>query len=225
MADADTAEDSALDRVKRRAKRTARAARAKGFLDGICAMLTPGDTVIDCGANRGDVAVPLAATGARLIAFEPDPYAFALLSERLGDAPNAMLRQEAVGAEAGTVRLMRAESFGANPKGGSVKSTVVPGGRGIDEAGGVDVSQIDFPAFLRETVSEHGEIAFLKMDIEGAELDILEAMEREGLFAHIRLTLVETHERKFKALRPRFKALRARIAEDYPPSRVNLDWI
>ena len=63
------------------------------------------------------------------------------------------------------------------------------------------------------------------MDIEGAELDLLDAMLGQGLFDQIQLTVAETHERKFKDLRPRFAALRDAVAAAYPPTRVNLDWI
>ena len=63
------------------------------------------------------------------------------------------------------------------------------------------------------------------MDIEGAELDVLEAMEAQGLFDKIKLTVAETHEKKFKHLRPRFAALRATVGAKYPITKVNLDWI
>lgn len=62
---------------------------------------------------------------------------------------------------------------------------------------------IDFPSYVRDRVSELGRIAFVKMDIEGAELDILEAMDRDALFASIGCLVAETHERKFRDLRDR----------------------
>lgn len=42
------------------------------------------------------------------------------------------------------------------------------------------------------------------MDIEGAELDLIPAIDAAGLFDHIRCTVVETHERKFRAPPGRF---------------------
>lgn len=65
----------------------------------------------------------------------------------------------------------------------------------------------------------------MKLDIEGAELDILETLDREAMFDRIRVLVAETHERKFKDLRPRFRALRQGFAERHDPNRVNLDWI
>lgn len=208
----------------RRQKRNMRKAWAEGYLTAICAMLRPGDLAVDCGANMGVVTERLAATGAKVIAFEPDPRTFETLQKKFGDVENVTLVNAAVGIGTGTVKLMRAEDFSDNPVGASVKSTILGGGRGIDADNAVDVPLIDFPSFLREKQAEGG-ITFLKLDIEGAELEILETMEREGSFNLVRCLVAETHERKFKELRPRFKELRRKVAKKYKPSHVNLDWI
>ncbi|GAB5438408.1 MULTISPECIES: FkbM family methyltransferase [Roseobacteraceae] len=216
-----------LRKLRRKLKRHVRDAHSQGFMLGAAAMLRPGDVVIDCGANVGDVTAELAATGATVHCFEPDPYAFSMLHNRFAETPNVTMHNKAVGIEAGTIGLMRSASFDDDPKGNSVMSTTLPGGRGMSaEADGViDVEVIDFPAFLDGLIKEHGDIAMLKMDIEGAELDIIEVMDQRALFDPIRVTLVETHERKFPNLRPRFRALKSRVAEKYSTSKVNLDWI
>lgn len=221
-----TAEEE-LQKLKRRQKRNMRAAEAKGLLQGILSMLKPGDVVLDCGANVGAVTGPLAATGALVHAFEPDPWAFGELQRKFAEAPNVTLHNAAVGIKAGSIHLMRADNFEANPKGASVKSTVISGGRRIDEDEGsaIEVELIDLPAMIRDLTDRHKEIALLKMDIEGAELDLLERMLAEDLFDHVRLTVAETHENKFRDLRPRFEALRQGVADRFPVTKVNLDWI
>ncbi len=217
--------DDPLRKLKRRHKRDLRYARAEGMLQGVVSMLRPGDVVVDCGANRGDVTAVLAASGAMVHAFEPDPYNFAKLEERFGGVANVTLHAAAVGTSEGSIRLMRAANWEADPELASVKSTIVAGGQNIAEGEGIDVALIDFRAFLRGLVAAHGRVAFVKIDIEGAELDLLAAMLDAQLFDHIQLTVAETHERKFKDLRPRFAALREAVALAYPPTRVNLDWI
>jgi FkbM family methyltransferase len=209
----------------RRQKRNQRKAWAEGYLTGICAMLKPGDLALDLGANMGMVTERLAATGAEVIAYEPDPFAFAALQTKFVGQVNVTLVNAAVGVGSGSVRLMRADNFDDNPTGASVKSTILDGGRRIDAGNAVEVPLLDFPTILRELTGRHGEIAFVKMDIEGAELEILEVMQREGLFAQVRSLVAETHERKFRELRDRYKALRASVAAEFPDGRVNLDWI
>ncbi|MEO5621641.1 MAG: FkbM family methyltransferase, partial [Cypionkella sp.] len=152
-----------IDRLKRKHRRDRRDSHGRGLMQGILSMLQPGDLVIDCGANLGEIAGPLAETGAHVHAFEPDPYNFAKLSERLGQLPNVTLHQSAVGTSAGTVRLMRAANWGDNPDLASVKSTIITGGRNISDAAGIDVALIDFPAFLQALIAQHGSISFLKM--------------------------------------------------------------
>ncbi len=218
------ADPDLMQKLKRRHKRDLRYARAEGMLQGVLSMLRPGDVVVDCGANQGDVTGPLADTGAIVHAFEPDPYNLAKLTERFAGVANVHLHAAAVGVAAGSVRLMRAANWDANPDLASVKSTIVAGGHNIG-GDGIDVPLIDFPAFLRGLIAAHGRVAFVKMDIEGAELDLLEAMQALGLFDDIQQTVAETHERKFKDLRPRFAALREAIAAAHPVTRVNLDWI
>lgn len=208
----------------RRQKRNLRKSWAEGYLTGICSLLRPGDLALDCGANVGTVTAQLAATGADVIAFEPDPGVFESLQARFADAPNVTLINAAVGLGSGTVRLMRSDNFDANPTGASVKSTILDGARRIDSANAVEVPLIDFPAFLREK-SAVQPIAFVKMDIEGAELEILETMARDNLFGCVRCLVAETHERKFPDLRPRFRDLRRTVAERFGPTHVNLDWI
>lgn len=216
---------SKAEALIRRARRNQRKAWAEGYLKGICTLLRPGDLAVDLGANMGVVTEQLAATGADVVAFEPDPQTFAKLQERFAGQANVTLVNAAVGVGSGTVRLMRANNFADNPEGASVKSTILDGGRRIDAENSVEVPLIDFPSWVRDQVAARGQIAFVKMDIEGAELDILERMDAEGLFANIRGLVAETHERKFKDLRDRFKALKAAIAEHEPSGKINLDWI
>ena len=214
-----------IEALIRRQKRNQRKAWSEGYMTAITALLRPGDLVMDCGANMGVVTELLAATGADVLAYEPDPYAFSILEQKFANTPNVTLINAAVGVGAGTIRLMRADNFGDNPDGASVKSTILDGGRRIDAANAVEVTLLDFPTLVREHVSARGEIAFIKMDVEGAELDILEILDREDLFTNIRALVAETHERKFKDLRDRYKALREVVAAKYPAGKVNLDWI
>ena len=216
-----------LDRLRRRQGRNERAAWASGFLTAVCGMLKPGDVAIDCGANVGDISERLLASGADVIAFDPEPWAVEKLRARFEGAARFELLNVAVGTEDGEIQMFRAGNFDDNEKNASVKSTIIGGGRMIDydDDAAVTIKQIDFVAFLKNLIRERGEIAFLKMDIEGAELELLKAMDEADLFASIRCTVAETHESKFRELRPAFAALRKDFAQKYKPEHVNLYWI
>ena len=76
-----------------------------------CRLCRPADFVVDIGANIGWYSVlasKLAGPTGRVLAFEPDPGNFALLSRniaRCGDAPTVELRQAAVGEAISKVKL------------------------------------------------------------------------------------------------------------------------
>ncbi len=67
-------------------------------------LLRPGDVFVDVGANIGTYSLPAAARGAKVVAFEPGPEAFAELTAniRLNHLP-IDARNQAVGAEAGVL--------------------------------------------------------------------------------------------------------------------------
>lgn len=220
-----SAAEKKAQKMVRRAKRDLRKAWAEGYMKGITTLLRPGDLVFDLGANKGEVTEVLAATGADVVAFEPDPVTFAKLIARFEGRANVRLVHAAVGVGSGTVTLMRGANFDDNEAQASVKSSILAGGRGVDAGNSVEVPLIDFPGLVRDEVAKRGQIAFVKMDIEGAELEILEVMDRENLFENIRGLVAETHERKFQDLRERYKALRLAIADHQPSGKINLDWI
>lgn len=228
-------------RLRRRARMQKKRARAEGMLDGILSQLGPGDVALDCGANVGAVAVPLSETGATVYAFEPDPVAFAVLSQRAAGRPNLHAVAAAVGTNAGTATLHRTPGFATDAVAATVSSTLLTGVRAAEtgDAPSVEVEVLDLPDIVADLQAgrfpdglprpkgrrKPGRLAVLKLDVEGAELDLLEALHAKGLLDAIGTTVAETHERKFPALRPRFAALRRDIAAAHPPHRVYLDWV
>ena len=194
--------------------------RAEWSFEIAARRLQPGEIAVDCGANTGVFTEVLAAQGATVYAFEPDPYAFELLSERVGAKPNVVLRQKAVGVCDGTFPLYRAVDFEINPVERTQASSLLPFKPNVTEESSIEVSQIDFVAFVRELESP---IKIFKIDIEGAEFDLLRALIEADLAEGIEHVFVETHDAKIPELRNAAAVVRSLI-EARGLKNVNLDW-
>lgn len=214
-----------ISKLRRRSAKLQREAWAGGLLDGVTAMLRPGDVVLDCGANLGEITAKLAQSPATVHAFEPDPDCFAHLQARFAGAANVVLHNAAVGATAGRLTLFKGTSSSGSLEDSSVKNTLISGGRGVDEGNGIPVDVLDLPAFIAGLLDEGRHIAFVKLDIEGAELELLHKLHADGLLSRFGLTVAETHEKKFRHLQDDFAALRSMVAAHYQPNHVNLEWI
>ncbi len=193
--------------------------RKTGFADAL--LRTAGTTCIDLGANVGAVTRKMAAGASRVIAFEPDPWAYEMLRAAVAALDNVQLENAAAGMSDGTVLLYRRAGFDSNPARYSQSSSILACKRSVSEKGAVRVRQIDFIRYLEE-LDEN--IGILKMDIEGAEVELLEALlEKPDLLQRIAYIFAETHERGIPGHKPRVAALRG-MAERIASPRIDLDW-
>lgn len=133
-------------------------------------------TIVDVGAGIGDFTVVAARAfpRARVVAFEPDPCAFALLVANVetNGTRNVDARQTAVGTAA-AYGLVHDAPFAA----------VTPAGAG--DPGAVAGVRLD-------DALEGASVDLLKVDCEGAELDVLASLGRAGL-ARVRRIAIEYH--------------------------------
>lgn len=145
-----------------------------GALRGEC-------TYVDVGTNRGQIlgeAVRVAPQ-ARHIAFEPIP---ALARELARAFPSVDVRQLAVGAEPGSAEFCHFRAL--DGWSGLRRSPLISDERGDPEFIAVEVSTLD---------AELGELrpAVIKIDVEGAELDVLEGAH--GVLASARPLVIFEH--------------------------------
>lgn len=92
------------------------------------------------------------------------------------------------------------------------------------QARGYEVEMIDFCAFVSEIIAKHGKIDFIKLDIESAEFEVLEALIAQDLYKNIEYVMVETHERLFENSSAKISALKAQIADKHIKN-IYLDWV
>ena len=135
--------------------------------------LRPGMTVLDLGAHHGLytlLASKLVGRKGRVIAFEPSPKERKRLAKHiwLNGADNVRVEAQALGAESGEADLFLAD--GANDWCNSLRRPAESAGQTVR----VQVRRLD------DVVSQLGlsRLDFIKMDVEGAELDALRGATR-----------------------------------------------
>jgi FkbM family methyltransferase len=185
------------------------------------AALRPGDITLDLGANVGIYTKKLAATGALVHAFEPDPATFERLTDEVGHLPNVVLHQKAIGAKDGLVHLARVRPNPRSRLDPSLGSSVVFRSGRMNVADTIAVEQIGFKNLLD---GFDRDVALIKMDIEGAEVEILEDIVSRGL-KHARFSslFVETHEWQEPTLHRRIMGVRTAL-EGVKIPYFNLYW-
>jgi FkbM family methyltransferase len=184
--------------------------------------LGPGDIAIDCGANLGAVTDVLSRGGAEVHAFEPNPDAFRHLAARVGGRANVHLHPKAVHDHDGRMQLYFHLNYARNPERFSAGSSLIGEKRNVDETGGIAVEVVDLAAFVQRLGRP---VKLVKIDVEGAEYAILEALIARGVIDRIERVFVETHAHAIPSLAEADRRLRATIAARGLGAKIDLNWI
>lgn len=181
----------------------------------------PGALVIDGGCNLGIFSDLMIGMGAKVIAFEPNPVLCNHLRRKALDwgAPAFRLEQKAIYIENKTMTFSMAKTgaFIAQSQGGSID--VTPDTEHLD----FEVESIDFAAYLRKLLAEGVRPYLIKLDIEGAEFEVLDQLIDEKLCGAFDYLVCETHERFFEDGALRIQRLKDRLKEE-GITNVYLDW-
>jgi FkbM family methyltransferase len=147
---------------------------------------SPAPCIIDCGANIGVATLYFKwrYPQARVCAFEPNASAFELLAKNVSQnrLENVKLWDAALSGQEGRV-LFYADKLDAAGVTGSINPSSLAGQRTVVRA--VRLSQF----------MESGEIDFVKMDIEGAEQQVVLEVSRSGRLCNVKQLAIEYHHR------------------------------
>ncbi len=189
--------------------------------DACVAQLRPGDIAIDCGANVGRFTVPMAQAGAEVYAFEPNPDAYACLVRSTAAFPNVRTFQAALSPEPGPVKLYLHRYAEDDPVHFSVGSSLLGSKRSVSADRYVLVDGMRFTEFLGSLGDRR--VRLLKMDIEGAEIEVLNELLDAGWHQRIDQAFIEVHDRQIPALAEPTRRLRERLGA-LGASHFRLDW-
>ena len=182
--------------------------------------LSPGAIAIDCGANVGDITAMMARRGATVHAFEPNPHAFAVLQKRFEGNPQVHCHNQGVWNKQDSLQLFLHREATAGQGEWSVGSSLLSFKGNVDANHAVKVDLIDLAAFIQSLGQP---VALLKIDIEGAECEVLEQFLAADLHERVALTVVETHDHKIPELKNRTDAIRREI-KARGINNIRLNW-
>lgn len=178
------------------------------------------DIAIDCGANVGVFTTMMARTGATVYAFEPNPAAYEALLKNTAHYPNVKAFHAAVTTAPGPVRLYLHKWAGQDPLHWSTGSSLFSAKSNVSKDTYCLIEGIQLAQFIKDL---GGPIRILKMDIEGAEVDILNQLLDEGLQNAIEQAFVEVHDKRIRELVAPTQKLRDRL-EGLGVTHFRLDW-
>lgn len=188
--------------------------------DKVVAGLSPGDIALDCGANVGLFTTRMAQSGATVYAFEPNPDAYRKLAEVTASYPNVLLHQAAVTTKPGEVELYLHKYADDDPQYWSSGSSLLAEKSNVRKDNALKVEGIHLAAFIKGLGQP---VKLMKMDIEGAEVGVLNQLLDEGLHESIEQAFVEVHDRRIKSLAKPTQQLRERL-QAVGASHFRLDW-
>ena len=134
--------------------------------------INDGDLVFDVGAHVGDRVASFSRLGARVVAVEPQPAMVTVLKLLHGRNSAVTIEAVAVGREAGSANLM------INPRNPTVSTasrefvTAAHNAPGWEDQRWTQTIQVPVTT-LDALVGKHGMPAFIKIDVEGFEAEVL----------------------------------------------------
>ena len=155
--------------------------------------LNKDSVVIDCGANTGDITNRFAKTGATVYAFEPDPVAFKILSERFKNSDHVTCINKGVWDKDAQVTLYSHIDQVNDEIPFTVGSSIVKEKKNVSGTKGITIEVIDLLTFIKKL---NHRVNVIKMDVEGAETEILSRLIKEDGYQLFDNMYVETHEGK-----------------------------
>jgi FkbM family methyltransferase len=137
----------------------------------------PGDLVFDVGAHLGNRTRAFAALGCRVVAVEPQPHVARVLRRLVGGRSQVQVVECAVSRAPGRVTLAISER--------TPTVSTMAGEWRQQRARDPDFADVSWnrtfdveATTLDALIETHGKPAFVKIDVEGAELDVLRGLSQ-----------------------------------------------
>ena len=184
------------------------------------------DICIDCGANQGLVSDIFLQMGAEVYSFEPHKDLYNILLYKYKGNNNIHLLNNAVGAENSKMPfyISAKETFAnlATTTGASCCTfDALVNNKTVSK---YDIDMIDLCEYIKKNIVDKGKrVYILKIDIEGAEWDLLKKIIETRTYENIDYIFCEEHSRLQKDGKQKLDMINKMIEENNI-SNIYLDW-
>ena len=166
---------------------------------------------IDCGANVWLIIDIARFMDMEVYAFEPNPQAIKLLNKKYIEDKKVHIYPNAVSNKHWKMDFFLNESLMFDQSATIIEECAEREGWKNEKA---TVDIVKFTEVIKKCIlPKHKKIHLLKLDIEGAEFDVIDDIINEWVYKHIKYIVVETHERFFTDWKQRIKILQKKIQE------------
>lgn len=178
--------------------------------------LKPGGVVLDIGANVGSISSLFLTLGLTVHAYEPDSRCIAMLKRRFKwvKKDRIFIHHNAISNQNEKVTL----NYGSTT---TESNSILKNKPGADGSTGLEsVTAIS----IQDVIDQLGYVSLIKMDIEGAEYDVLDILLKPENIHKFGICLVEVHAKKIPGLMARQKILEEHIKNMRLTNRIMLTW-
>ncbi len=168
--------------------------------------LTEDDVCLDFGANVGIYSQLFAKYNSKVYSFEPDPIPFKLLYEKSQKFKNIYPVMKAVGTSNTSGKLYLDRDYDQDELFYSEHNSLVKEKDNVGESY-IDVEILDIAEWLKNI----DKIKFIKMDVEGYEVELINYLIDTSVINKIDYIFVETHEKRIRNLNNRIDELKIKI--------------
>jgi FkbM family methyltransferase len=186
--------------------------------------LDKNSVVLDVGANIGRFTSVFSRYGCRVFSFEPTSATFNILKNRFRDINNIFLKQNACWIKEDKIKLYHHELSKYNKVYWSDGNSLIKNKTNVLENDYEEVEAIDLSKFIFE-ITKDKPIDLIKMDIEGAEIEVINHLIDTKAIYKVNYLICETHEQKNTFLLEKTNLLKKKVEELNLDRKIYFNWI
>lgn len=184
--------------------------------------LDENSVVLDIGANIGRFTSVFARYKCKVYSFEPTRKTFDILLNRFKDMDNVVLKNSACWINNTKMRLYHHELSSYNDVYWSDGNSLIEKKTNVLRDDYEEVEAIDLSEFI---FNLNQNINLIKMDVEGAEVELINHIIDTGAIDKVNYLICETHEKKNKFLLEGTQSLKDKVKKLGLEKKIFFNWI